>query len=390
VYIQNKLNLPNSNRLKVAWIASLFVGRNASGTAQTARKIVEYLILSEAHKIEVVLILKNNDELQLVLKDKILSKASIIMLPKVYGRLLQSSRQFYKYSFMKNSQMVDVLHFSVPRLYPFYWKFPARKFFCTFHAGGDITVPQDSFVLSRKVYNTIMKLQWKRLDRIFADSEFGIREIEKYYRIPRGRVTLVKLGADHLWDIKPKKIKIDKSKTNIAIIGRWQKYKNVHSILEAYIGLDHPSKLRLHLFVIGKNVVGKENLVQPLIDQVDAKNLTTFSYVTDAELKFIYQNVQLVIHPSINEGFGLPAFEAFGEGTPIAVQSGLPADYYLGNQPQVIALNMTNINEIKNLLLSVNKFKKVNYVNRRKFLLNNKMSWDLSCKEYVDYYLRNK
>ena len=388
--LPNKKNISNRNRLKVAWLASGFVGRNASGTAQTARKIVEYLIINEHRRILVVLILKNEDELKLVLEDKILSKASTVLLPKVSGQFLKSSRQFYKYAFNKNSETFDILHFSVARLYPFYWKFPARKFFCTFHAGGEITVPQNNFVLSRKIYNIIIKFQWKKLDQIFADSEFGIREIEDCYKIPRAKISLVHLGADHLWKIKPKKIQINKSKLNIAIIGRWQKYKNVHSILKAYTDLDNSSKDRLHLFLIGKQIKGGGNLVQPLINQIDPNNLTAIDYLTDSELKFIYQNVQLVIHPSINEGFGLPAFEAFAEGAPIAVHGGLPADYYLGGNSQVEALDMTNQSQIKNLLLNVDKFRNEDHVKRRKFLINSNMTWDLICKQYVNYYIKGR
>jgi glycosyltransferase involved in cell wall biosynthesis len=280
------------------------------------------------------------------------------------------------------------MHFSVARLYPFYWKFPAKRFFCIFHAGGEITVPQDKFVLSRKIYSTIIKFQWKNLDKIFADSEFGIREIEDYYRIPRSRITLIHLGADHLWKIKPKEIQINKSKLNIAIIGRWQKYKNIHSILEAYIDLDFISKNRLHLFLIGKQTKNGGNLIQPLINQLSPANLTTIDYLTDSELKFIYQNVRLVIHPSINEGFGLPAFEAFGEGAPIAVHIGLPADQYLAGNSQVVALDMTNQVQIKNLLLSVDSFRNEDYIERRKFLIHKNMTWDLICKQYTDHYIQ--
>ena len=380
--------ISNNNRLKVAWLASGFVGRKASGTAQTARKIVEYLIKNEHRKILVVLILKNEDELKLVLEDEILSKASTILLPQVHGRFLKSSRQFYKYAFNRNSEKFDIMHFSVARLYPFYWKFPAKRFFCTFHAGGEITVPQDKFVLSRKIYSTIIKFQWRKLDKIFADSEFGIREIEDYYKIPRSRITLIHLGADHLWKIKPKEIQINKSRLNIAIIGRWQKYKNIHSILEAYIDLDSISKNHLHLFLIGKQTKDGENLIQPLINQLSPTNLTTIDYLTDSELKFIYQNVRLVIHPSINEGFGLPAFEAFGEGAPIAVHIGLPADHYLTGNSQVMALDMTNQSQIKNLLLSVDSFRNEDCIERRKFLINKNMTWDLICKQYVDHYMQ--
>jgi glycosyltransferase involved in cell wall biosynthesis len=279
------------------------------------------------------------------------------------------------------------VHFSVARLYPFFWKFPAKKFFCTFHAGGEITVPQDKFVLSRHIYNLIVKLTWKKIDRIFADSEFGINEIELNYRIPRARIDLIHLGSDHLWNLKPKSINLDKSKINIAVIGRWQKYKNVHSILRAFVNLDSNLMSNFNIFLVGKSNMSGKGLVLKSLNKIDKKCVTTFDYLTDNELKFIYQNVNLVIHPSINEGFGLPAFEAFGEGCPVAIHSETPAGFYLSNQNMVFAINMLDLYEITKLFLNSSKFKRVSVKQRRKYLLNNIMTWDQICSQYVEFYL---
>ena len=37
-------------------------------------------------------------------------------------------------------------------------------------------------------------------------------------------------------------------------------------------------------------------------------------YLSDMDLAREYRMASVVFHPSINEGFGLPALEAFGEG----------------------------------------------------------------------------
>jgi hypothetical protein len=84
------------SRIRVAWFASAFVGRTASGTAQTARKIVEYVLLNESIRINLILIVKDEHEMNLINKDRILSQASLILLPRVKGQFLKSSRQFYK------------------------------------------------------------------------------------------------------------------------------------------------------------------------------------------------------------------------------------------------------------------------------------------------------
>jgi len=379
-----------NNRVSVAWFASAFLERNASGTAQTARKIIEYLIEKEYSRIQVVLIAKSDTEVEKILNDKILSEVKILCFPKVKGSFLKSSRQFYKFALSKNTEKVDILHFSVPRLYPFYWIFPAKRFFCTFHAGGEFSVPQDKFVMSRHIYNWIAKFQWRKLDRIFADSEFGLQEIKKFYKIPRSRIEIVYLGADHLWNIPIETTVIHDSKFNIAIIGRWQKYKNIHTIVEAYLDLEASNKGDIHLYIIGKQNMSGNKLVQKVIEKVPQENISIFNYLTDGELKYIYQNVQLVIHPSINEGFGLPAFEAFGEGAPVAVHNGLPADQYLASQSQVYVLDMKNKNSVLELLKNRNNITRTNDNSRKKFLIDNSMTWDKMCAEYVNYYLSNR
>lgn len=375
------------NRIRVAWFASAFVGRSASGTAQTARKIVEYVLLNESKRINLILIVKNDYEISLINNDKILSRASLILLPKVKGKFLKSSRQFYKYVLGNNSEDIDILHFSVARLYPFYWKFPAKKFFCTFHAGGEFSVPQEKFILSRLLYNLIAKVQWKKLDRVFADSEFGLLEIEKFYRIPRVKIDTIFLGSDHLWNLNPVEIHLNSSKTNLVIIGRWQHYKNIHSILQAFLNLDKHTAEKFHIYLVGKqNLPGKLE-IQKIVSQIPSKQLTLFNYLEDAQLKYLYKSANLVVHPSINEGFGLPAFEAFGEGAPIAVHNGLPADYYLSSQSGVYVVNMEDIDSITTLLKNSVNFQRSNEDERRNFLIKSHMTWEKMCKQYVLAYL---
>jgi glycosyltransferase involved in cell wall biosynthesis len=375
------------NRIRVAWFASAFVGRSASGTAQTARKIVEYVLLNESKRINLILIVKDDYERSLINKDKILSQSSLILLPKVKGKFLKSSRQFYKYVLGNNPKDIDILHFSVARLYPFYWKFPAKKFFCTFHAGGEFSVPQEKFILSRLLYNLIAKVQWKKLDRVFADSEFGLLEIEKFYGIPRAKIDTIFLGSDHLWNLLPVEIHLNSSKTNLVIIGRWQYYKNVHSILQAFLNLDEHTAEKFHIYLVGKqNLPGKLE-IQKIVSQIPSKQLTLFNYLEDAQLKYLYKSAQLVVHPSINEGFGLPAFEAFGEGAPIAVHNGLPADYYLSSQSGVYVVNMEDIDSITTLLKNSVNFQRSSEDERRNFLIKTHMTWDQMCKQYVLTYL---
>ena len=162
-------NLASQKKIKVAWFASGFVGRHASGTAQTAKKIISNLINNHSNEVQVILLAKNADEVQLLQTEKLFLDAEIILLPRVYGKKFRSARQFYKFCILGRKIHIDILHYSVARVYPFFWLFPAKKFVCTFHAGGDVTAPRDYFALSREVYNFIIKKQWRKFASIIAD-----------------------------------------------------------------------------------------------------------------------------------------------------------------------------------------------------------------------------
>jgi len=336
------------SRIRVAWFASAFVGRTASGTAQTARKIVEYVLLNESIRINLILIVKDEHEMNLINKDTILSQASLILLPRVKGKFLKSSRQFYKYILANNAADIDILHFSVARLYPFYWKFPAKKFFCTFHAGGEFSVPQEQFILSRFLYNLIAKVQWKKLDRVFADSEFGLLEIEKFYRIPRAKIDIIFLGSDHLWNLTPLEIHLNSSKINLVIIGRWQYYKNIHSILQAFLNLDKHTADKFHIYLVGKQNLPGKLKIQKIISQIPSEQLTLFNYLEDAHLKYLYKY----------------------------------------SQSGVYVVDMEDIDSITKLLKNYVKYQRSSADKRRNYLIKNHMTWEQMCKHYVHAYLQ--
>jgi glycosyltransferase involved in cell wall biosynthesis len=225
-------NPGSQKKIKVAWFASGFVGRYASGTAQTAKKIITNLINSHSSEVQVVLIAKNLDEVQLIKKEQLFSSVEIILLPKVYGKKFRSSRQFYKFCVFGRKLDVDILHYSVPRVYPFFWMFPAKKIVCTFHAGGDVTAPRDYFVLSREIYNYIIKKQWNKFTAIVADSKFAANEIELAYHIPLEFIKIIYLGSDNLWEQITETV--EKDLNSVVVIGRWQRYKNLHTIISSF------------------------------------------------------------------------------------------------------------------------------------------------------------
>ena len=375
--------------IKIAFFASAFINRNAAGTAQVIRKMVEYLLVHESKRFNTYLITRNIDEVRKIQNDPILSRVSIICLPEVKGKFLRTSRQYYKYSLINRRESFDILFISVARVFPFYWFFPAKKFHCLFYAGGEITAPTDKFILSRSIFNFIMKAQWKHLDSIFAISDFGQKEISINYKIPLSKISIIPIGADHLWNLESSKIQIRRDVFNIVVIGRWQLYKNVHSVL---LAIAHSSKIdlkKIHITLLGKSDKTGFELVTRALSQIPRDKVTILEYVTDSELKYLYSSANLVIHPSINEGFGLPAFEAYGEGVPIAIHQGTPAAENLNGEPGVLITNMLDFTKIEETIIKSLNLEFESIDRRRRYLRDKSMTWNHMCHSYVDYFVKN-
>ena len=375
----------DNRRIKAAWFASAFIGRNASGTAQVTRKVLTNFIENHSDEIDLFLLAKNQGEVHLIKNDTVFAKQKIILLPKVKGKFLKSSRQFYKFCLTKRSFKFDIVHFSVPRVYPFFWFLPTKKIVCTFHAAGDITAPRDFFTLSREIYNLIVKLQWKKFSAIIAVSKFAAEEISNSYKIPLKNITTIYPGVDSFWNLKDK-AEEQRDRHLVLIVGRWQKYKNIHTVINASKRYEIPYNKNLKIKVIGKSGSKDNTFILDAIKDFPAQQIEFIDFLSDIDLVREYRRASVVFHPSINEGFGLPAFEAFSEGTRLIAHKGTPAEEILHDQPGVIFQNMLNEEQIIESYRAILKQEFGNTEERRAYLESVNATWALSTRKYLELY----
>lgn len=377
-------NLISQKKIKVAWFASGFVGRYASGTAQVAKKTILNLILNHSNEVQIVIIAKTKSEVELIQNEKLFSSSEVILMPSVYGKIFRSSRQFYKFCILKREFAIDILHYSVPRVYPFFWMFPAKKIICTFHAAGDVTIPGDYFSLSKEIYNYIIKRQWKKFAAIIAVSEFAASEISTAYNIPLKSISTIYNGADNLWG-KYEDI-LNKDLNCVVVIGRWQNFKNLHTVINSFKKFVIPNNKNLKLKVIGRSGLKDNKLILGALESFPKNQIELIEYLSDSDLAREYRKASVVFHPSVNEGFGLPAFEAFGEGARVIAHTDTPANQILNSQEGVIfddLLDETKVADSYRKMLTQN-FGDV--IQRRLFIKSINATWVSSTKKYVELY----
>lgn len=372
---------------KVSFFASSFANREASGTSSLALNLVKKLSLEEFSEIELELLYKNDLERQVV-EDRYQLRANHVVLPNVQGKFLRSSRQFYRFVREQSSHR-DILHLTVPRFYPYIDLFPATGLVCTFHAAGDITAPKDFFSFSREAYNLIAKWQWNRLNKIVAVSDQAREEISYSYRIPESRIDVILPGADSLWDLEESRSPLEglfAGEPYILILGRFQSFKNVHTVLEVI--RDNHARCFSHLGIVvlarGSGPLADHCL--KIIAELGEKAVH-INFASPTEYAWLMQNASLVIHPSINEGFGIPAFEAFGEGSSILVHKSSPAAAMLGAFNGVMCVDMLDTRSVLDSIMF--NLDKTNYdiTQRRHFLDGIGATWQKMASRYQQLYL---
>jgi glycosyltransferase involved in cell wall biosynthesis len=106
----------------------------------------------------------------------------------------------------------------------------------------------------------------------------------------------------------------------ILFVGSLFPYKNVKVLLKSFINVK--SRIPHSLIIVGKKEVSRE----PLLED---ERILYLDYVSADQLPFFYSYADLLVHPSLCEGFGITILEAMACGTPVISSRG-------GSLPEVI------------------------------------------------------
>ncbi len=172
----------------------------------------------------------------------------------------------------------------------------------------------------RKVLSGLLR---SHAERIIAVSESTRDDLIREYGVSEDKViavhsgTGVELGFEEPGFPLPPRY--------ILYVGSFLPYKNIRILLEAF-SLLSPSDLRLIIAgpITGKNRRLSAELSDRILSMGLSDRVATVGYVPSSQLGTLYGRAQLLVLPSLYEGFGFPPLEAMRCGTPVAV-SRIPA-----------------------------------------------------------------
>lgn len=171
------------------------------------------------------------------------------------------------------------------------------------------------FGIKQVIYGFVNKRAAKKSKAIICISEYVKNDVIDYTGVSPDKIFVTYNAADKITEA-PVPLPSLEGKTFIMYVGRPQPHKNLGRLIEAFqlLKKDHPDLL---LVLAGKKDPLYEAHERTVLER-DIKDVIFTSFISEGELRWLYENTACYVIPSLSEGFGLPGLEAMAHGAPVA------------------------------------------------------------------------
>ena len=203
-------------------------------------------------------------------------------------------------------------------------KLPVKKVI-TFHDAIFIRYPELYPASYRKIF-TMKNMQSCRIaDKIIAISEQSKLDAIEFFNADPKKVEVIYQGCNNIFRQKvlPETKEQIKNKYNLPadyllFVGAIEPRKNIAAIFHAI----YQEKIDLPLVVVGRKTDYANELIILAGELKILSKIHFLHNVETADLPAMYQMAQLLIYPSVFEGFGIPILEALCSETPVITSEG--------------------------------------------------------------------
>jgi glycosyltransferase involved in cell wall biosynthesis len=218
---------------------------------------------------------------------------------------------------------IDVVHSAHPLL------MPARN-------AAQIVTIHDLFFLSRtgdtraeirRDYAALVASHARRADAIVTSTQYGRGQIIERLGVAGDRIYVCPPGAP-TWLTLGREPNVP-SDGCILFVGTLEARKNVGALLDAYERLLERRPEVPRLILAGRATDAASKWLARINSAPLASRVVHLGYVNNDAREELYRSARVLVMPSHDEGFGLPALEAMSAGVPVIVSS-------RGSLPEVV------------------------------------------------------
>lgn len=180
--------------------------------------------------------------------------------------------------------------------------------------------------LDRWLYDQKSKYTCENADRIIAISQSTKQDIINFYNVPPQKIQVVYQSCQPVFyqkentDKKAVKEKFNLPSEFILSVGSIIERKNVLNLVKAILQLKN--KNIPPLVIIGKGKKYKQKVQQFIAEnKLNKKIFFLEQKINTLELKAIYEMAEIMVYPSLYEGFGLPVLESLLCKTPVVTSN---------------------------------------------------------------------
>jgi len=204
------------------------------------------------------------------------------------------------------------------------------------HDAATVRVPDAYTPAFRLSYRILMPVLGRRADSVMTVSDFSRRELDACWGIAADGVAVVAEGGEHLLR-EPADTSVLarhglRPEAYLLAVGSLAPHKNLLALLRA---VSSPSELPIDLVIAG----GSNSKIFAGVDFPVSTRVHRLGYVSDRELRALYESALAFVFPSRYEGFGLPPLEAMACGCPVVSSSAASLPEVCGDAALMVDLD---------------------------------------------------
>jgi len=217
---------------------------------------------------------------------------------------------------------VDIAHSAHPLL------MPARRAaqVVTIHDLFFLGSARDTSAEIRRDYAALAASHAQRAHAVITSTQYGRRQIAERLGVATERIYICPPGAP-AWRTLGGAPNVPADGC-ILFVGTLEPRKNVGALLDAYARV-LAKRQAVPLVLAGRATSAAAEWLARLERPPLAGHVTYLGYVPDTRREELYRSARVLVMPSLDEGFGLPALEAMSAGVPVIVSS-------RGSLPEVV------------------------------------------------------